>query len=558
MTVELIFGLVGGLGLFIFGMKVMSDGLQKIAGDRLRKVLEALTNNRLMGMLVGVIVTSIVQSSSAVTVMTVGFVNAGLMSLVQAIGVVIGANIGTTVTAQIIAFKITDYALPAIGLGTALRLFSKKQKWQYIGEVILGFGILFYGLHIMKDSFSPLKTSEALKSAFTVFSTSPFLCIMAGAVLTLIVQSSSATIGITMALATSGLLSFQGSVALVLGENIGTTSTAMISSIGTNVSARRTATSHLLFNVIGVTYIFFLLPIFTQFINFITPGEADLVVQTAREAREFGCSIGDKPYIARHIANAHTVFNVVNCMLFIPFVGVLARVSTRLIPGKAGDVEFRLIYLDNRVLNTPSIAIAQARDETHRMAEITYTMFDDTMSILFENDMKKAESVLRREDMVDILQKEIIQFVSRLSQQPITPEISQQITSIIHMANNLERIADHSENLVGFFKRKSEGNFSFSPAAMDDIKTISEELKKFLGFVIEGMKNRDKEILPKAYDFESRIDKMEDAMRDAHISRLNSGDCGVEPGLIFADMLTNFEKIGDHSYNIAEAVVGRK
>lgn len=558
MTVEFIFGLVGGLGLFIFGMKIMSEGLQKIAGDKLRKVLEALTNNRLMGMLVGIIVTSIVQSSSAVTVMTVGFVNAGLMSLVQAIGVVIGANIGTTVTAQIIAFKITEYALPAIGMGTALRLFSRKQKWQYIGEVILGFGILFFGLEIMKEAFGPLRGSKTFVNAFATFSTNPFLGIIAGTILTLIVQSSSATIGITMALATSGLIDFYGSVALILGENIGTTSTAMISSIGTNTTARRTAVSHLLFNAIGVAYMLFILPVFIQFINFITPGEVDLVIQTAREAQEFGLNIGDKPYIARHIANAHTIFNVANCLIFIPLVGVLARISTHLIPGKAEDEELRLIYLDNRVLSTPPIAIAQARDETHRMAEVAYTMFDDTMKILFENDMKKAESVLKREEMMDILQKEIIKFVSRLSQQPITPEISREITSIIHMANNLERIADHSENLVGFFQKKYENNFSFSHTAMDDIKIISDELKRFLSFVIDGMINRDRQILSKAADFESKIDEMEDTMRDAHISRLNSGDCEVEPGLIFADILTNFEKIGDHSYNIAEAVVGKK
>ncbi|MFH1623729.1 MAG: Na/Pi cotransporter family protein [Pseudomonadota bacterium] len=558
MVLKFIFGLVGGLGLFIFGMKVMSEGLQKTAGDRMRRVLEALTNNRFIGIMVGLIVTSIVQSSSAVTVMTIGFVNAGLMSLLQAIGVVLGANIGTTVTAQIIAFKVTNYALPAIGLGVVFKLFARKKKWQYVGDVTLGFGILFFGLSIMQDSFRPLRESEAFINAFAIFGNNPFLGILLGTVLTIIVQSSSATIGITMALASSGLLSFYGSVALILGENIGTTSTALMSSIGTNITARRTAISHLLFNAIGVMYIFFLLPVFTHFINFITPGEADFVIQTAQEAQRFGLSIGDKPYIARHIANAHTLFNVVNCLIFLPFIGVLAKVSTTLIPGKAEEIEPHLIYLDNRVLDTPPIAIGQVRAETHRMAEIAYTMFEDTMSILFENDIKKAESVLKSEDTVDILQKEIIQFCSSLSQRAITPEISQELTSIIHMANDLERIGDHSENLVSFFKKKFEGNLYFTPAAMDDVKAISEEVKKFLRFVIDGMKKRDKRILLKALDFESRINEMEDTMRNTHIVRLNAGECKVEPGLIFADMLINFEKIGDHSYNIAEAVVGIK
>ncbi|MBN1141518.1 MAG: Na/Pi cotransporter family protein, partial [Deltaproteobacteria bacterium] len=289
------FGVIGGLGLFIFGMKIMSEGLQKVAGDRIRMILAALTSNRLVGTLVGLAVTALIQSSSATTVMVVGFVNAGLMSLVQSIGVILGANIGTTVTAQLIAFNITKYALPAIALGVGLKLFSRQKRWTYVGEVILGFGILFFGLAVMKDSLGPIKDSEAFKSLFLFIGDSHLLGVLIGALITLVLQSSSATIGVTMALAANGLLSFEGSVALIMGENIGTTITANLAAIGTNLAAKRTALCHFLFNFLGVCYMLLLFPFFIHFVNSITPGDADFIIQTQQQAASLGMHIGDKP-----------------------------------------------------------------------------------------------------------------------------------------------------------------------------------------------------------------------------------------------------------------------
>ncbi len=334
MDQQLIFGVLGGLGLFLFGMKIMSEGLQKIAGSRMRKILGALTNNRLVGTLVGVAVTVIIQSSSATTVMVVGFVNAGLMSLVQAIGVILGANIGTTVTAQLIAFKVTKYALPAIGIGVGFKLFSKNKKWSYIGEILLGFGLLFFGLTVMKNAFDPLKTSEEFRQLFMMVGDNHLLGILIGAILTMIVQSSSATIGITIALAISGILSFEASIALILGENIGTTITANLAAIGTNLAARRTALAHFLFNSLGVCYMLAFFPFFLQFVSSITPGDADFVIQTQEQAARMGGTIGDKPFIARHIANTHTMFNIINTIIFLPLVGLLAKLSTLVIRGK--------------------------------------------------------------------------------------------------------------------------------------------------------------------------------------------------------------------------------
>ena len=558
MIQEMICGVLGGLGLFIFGMRIMSEGLQKIAGDRMRKILGSLTNNRFIGMLVGISITAVIQSSSATTVMIVGLVNAGLVSLVQAIGVILGANIGTTVTAQLIAFKIQNYALPAIGIGVALKFFSRKKSWQYAGEGILGFGLLFYGLFIMKDAFAPLHCSEWVRDLFVRFDHSPLLGVLIGVVLTMLVQSSSATVGIIMVLASTGLLSFYGSVALILGDNIGTTITAQIASIGTNVKAKRAARAHAIFNILGVFYILLIMPYFVKLIDFLTPDNADFIIKTTHDAQKFGLNIGDKPYIARHIANAHTLFNVFNAILFLPFVRTLGKTVTWMVPEKAEDFEYHLRFLDNSVLNPPSIALEEARNETNRMAQETYLMLVSSANLLFKYNSDKIDEIKKSEQVVDILQREITKYLTKISQQPITPEIAKEITSIIHMVNNLERIADHAEGMAYLTKRKVENNLSFSDTAINEIREIAEETKKFLRLLTTGIKDKGYKVLDEARNLENTINELEDKARDHHIERLNQGKCSVDSGLIFIDLLTNLEKIGDHCYNIAEALSGIK
>ncbi len=558
MIQEMICGVLGGLGLFIFGMRIMSEGLQKIAGDRMRKILGSLTNNRFIGMLVGISITAVIQSSSATTVMIVGLVNAGLVSLVQAIGVILGANIGTTVTAQLIAFKIQNYALPAIGIGVALKFFSRKKSWQYAGEGILGFGLLFYGLFIMKDAFAPLHCSEWVRDLFVRFDHSPLLGVLIGVVLTMLVQSSSATVGIIMVLASTGLLSFYGSVALILGDNIGTTITAQIASIGTNVKAKRAARAHAIFNILGVFYILLIMPYFVKLIDFLTPDNADFIIKTTHDAQKFGLNIGDKPYIARHIANAHTLFNVFNAILFLPFVRTLGKTVTWMVPEKAEDFEYHLRFLDNSVLNPPSIALEEARNETNRMAQETYLMLVSSANLLFKYNSDKIDEIKKSEQVVDILQREITKYLTKISQQPITPEIAKEITSIIHMVNNLERIADHAEGMAYLTKRKVENNLSFSDTAINEIREIAGETKKFLRLLTTGIKDKGYKVLDEARNLENTINELEDKARDHHIERLNQGKCSVDSGLIFIDLLTNLEKIGDHCYNIAEALSGIK
>lgn len=555
---KLIFGLVGGLGLFLFGMKIMSEGLQKIAGDRMRKILAALTNNRVIGTLVGIAVTSIIQSSSATTVMVVGFVNAGLMSLVQSIGVILGANIGTTVTAQLIAFKITKYALPAIGLGAGLKLFASSRKWVYIGEILLGFGILFFGLQIMEQAFEPLKTSQEFRDIFVMVGDHPLLGVLIGTVLTMIVQSSSATIGITIALAGAGLISFEASVALVLGENIGTTITANLAAIGTNLAAKRTAFAHFLFNFIGVAYMVLLLPVFLKFVNGITPGDADFVIQTQQQMQSLGGAIGDKPFIARHIANAHSLFNIVNTIIFLPLVGILAKLTTFIIRGRDEEMEFHLKYIDNRVLNTPPIALGQAQAETRRMGQIALEMLDETLLFLKDGNDKHIAVLEKKEDIVDLLQKEITDFLVALSQKSITQDTSQEIASMMHMVNDLERVGDHCENLWRLGQKKAAQKICFSDVGEAELVEIGESTRGLLEFVLSGLARADQTILEKARHMEDNIDFLEESMRNNHIARLNTGECAVLPGLVFIDMLHNFEKIGDHTYNVAQAVVGEK
>ncbi len=555
---KVIFGLVGGLGLFLFGMKIMSEGLQKIAGDRMRKILAALTNNRIIGMLVGLAVTAIIQSSSATTVMVVGFVNAGLMSLVQSIGVILGANIGTTITAQLIAFKITKYALPAIGIGAGLKLFARGKKWTYVGEVVLGFGILFYGLSTMKNAFDPVKTSTEFREIFYLVGENPLLGVAIGAILTVIVQSSSATIGITIALATSGLLSFPAAVALIMGENIGTTITANLAAIGTNLAARRTAFAHFLFNFLGTAYMLLLLPVFMNFVDGITPGNADLIVQTQQQAEALGVTVGDKPYIARHIANTHTFFNVVNTLVFLPLVGILAKLTTMIIRGREEDQEFHLKFIDNRVLNTPPIAVGQARSETKRMGQIAREMVVETLAYLRDGDEKRIEGLEKKEDTVDLLQREILDFLVALSQKSISQETSKIIGSLMTMVNDLERVGDHCENLWRLGQRKASQKISFSESGEEELREIGDKTLEFLQFVLSGLERGDVTILEKARHMEDTVDYLEETLRNNHIARLNTGECGVLPGLIYIDLLHNFEKIGDHTFNVAQAVVGDK
>ncbi len=556
---QVIFLALGGLGMFLYGMKIMSEGLQKVAGKKLRQILKMVSNNRFVGCSVGAIVTSIIQSSSATTVMLIGFVDAGLMTLTQAVGVVLGANIGTTITAQLIAFKITAYALPAIAAGALLKFFIGRKKWVYMGDVLLGFGFVFYGLATMKTGFSPLKDDPLFLSFFTSFQSDTIgsisLCVLVGAILTMILQSSSATVGITMAMALQGLVNFETSIALILGENIGTTITAQLASIGASINARRAANAHTLFNVIGVIIVVLFFHYFIDLVQLVTGtlmhyGPADLIVN------------GERPNIERYIANSHTLFNIINATIFLFALPYLVKVSTWITPQKEEGLHFdelrHIKYLDTKFVDTPSVALGRARAEIIRMGEAVRIMYDDVINAIHNRKIKELSKWRKREDALDTLQREITQYLVKIMQKPIMPEESSEISALTRMANNFERSGDEVEAIAKLIEELIEQNLFLSDGGMKDYGTIAAEVRKFIDMVIDAIRNEDSSILVGAIEIENRIDRMREEMKSNHLMRLQSGMCTVDPGLILVDMLTAFEKLGDYCFNIAQAVAGTK
>jgi phosphate:Na+ symporter len=555
-----VFRCLGGLGMFLFGMKIMSEGLQRVAGKRMRKILGMVSSNRFVGCAVGTFVTSIIQSSSATTVMLVSFVDAGLMTLVQAIGVILGANIGTTVTAQLIAFKIEAYALPAIGAGVFLKFFvGRRRKWGYVGDVLLGFGLVFYGLSTMKAGISPLRQDPAFISFFTRFSADTpwgiLLCVAVGTLMTMVLQSSSATVGIVMALASQGLLDFQASVALILGDNIGTTITAQLASMGANINAHQTANAHTFFNVVGVIYMIIFFPLFIKLViwvtsSFLSIGPPDLIIG------------GERPNIARYIANSHTLFNVVNALFFLLVLPYLVKVAIWLTPHKKEEKELdelhHIKYIDSKYIDTPSVALAQARAEIIRMGEAAQVMYEDVISSLKERKLKDLSKWRKREDTLDNLRREIGQFLVRVMQEEIIPEESREVASLMRVTNNLERFGDAIENIAQLMEELIEENLYLSEKAVSDYEEITGEVRKFLNLALNAVKTDDKEVMSQAQEKEDRINTMWEEMKEDHIMRLQNGVCAVDQGMIFEDMLTAFEKMGDYCYNISQAVAGLK
>jgi phosphate:Na+ symporter len=546
----------GGLGIFILGMKMMTDGLQMSAGKRIKTILGAVSSNRMIGFISGAGVTALVQSSSATTVMLIGFVSAGLMTLQQAVGVILGANVGTTVTAQLIAFKLTAAALPAIAVGVGLKYFSKQKRYRYLGEVLLGFGLLFFGMTVMKNGLAPIKSDPAFIAFFTRFDPSGvgglLLCVVVGAVLTIMVQSSSATVGLTMTLATQGLLTFPAAMALVLGENIGTTITAQLATIGsTNINAHRAANAHTMFNVIGVAIILLIFPYFVGFVEFITKiMGAGPVTQVVN---------GDTVNISRYIANGHTIFNVVSAFIFLFFLPLLIKVAIKLSPkDEEPEDMYRLPNFGDRFIDSPIAALAKARSEIIRMAEMALLTFKNTVGFMEGQDSGKLKNWRRMEDHLDAMQREITTYLTRVYQSKVNESEAKEISSLMRMTNNVERIGDSVENLAQLMEGIIEKNLQFTEAAKEDIQKISDKVVAFLNLVTDGMQHYDETFMKEADAIEDAIDSMREKMRDGHISRLRTGECAIDPGLVYIGMLSHFEKIGDYCFNIAEAVTGLK
>ncbi|UCC78846.1 MAG: Na/Pi cotransporter family protein [Candidatus Zixiibacteriota bacterium] len=544
---EVIFGTIGGLGIFLYGMKLMSDGLKRISGEKLKRVLSVLTRNRVMAVLVGAGFTALIQSSSAMTVMAVGLVNSGFMSLTQAIGVVIGANIGTTITAWLVSalavFKISQYAYPAIGVGFLMTFIGKRRSVKNWGTALLGFGLIFLGLAVLKESFGPLKESVFIKDMFVNFGRNPILGIFVGAAATMILQSSSVTVAVIQVMAFQGLLDFQSAIPLILGDNIGTTLTAQLASLKTSPNARRTANAHTGFNIFGVIYIlpFVWLGHYPRLIEWIVPGQ---ITPTT---------------IMVHIAVAHTVFNVVNTLIFLPFTGYLEKFVVKITPAKKGMViEGRLKYLDRKQLTSqhfaPHFALTQAQKEVVRMAEMADKAVKIAMEGLFERNNKQLELVPEMEDAIDDLQREITRYMVDLSRRHLPREIADEIPVWLHSINDIEKIGDHAENLGELTERVLDEKLQFSAEGKSQLKEMYEYISEMLTFTNNALLNIDRESATAVLVMEQKVNDLHIAARQDNLDRMNSGITRPTMGILFLDYIQNLEKIGDHLSNIAIAV----
>lgn len=531
---EIAISLLGGLGLFLYGMNLMAEGLQKSAGDKLKKIVEKLTSNTVMGVLVGTVVTAIIQSSSAATVMVVGFVNAGIMSLSQAIGVIMGANIGTTVTAQLVSFKLEAIAPVALGIGIILYLFSKKEKTKELATILLGFGILFTGMEFMKDAVKPLAEYEGFRRALIYFGEHQFLGIIAGFAITGIIQSSSASMGMLIALASQGLIPLSSALPILYGDNIGTCVTSLLSSIGASRNAKRAATMHLTFNVIG-TLIFVLIlnyPI-SALVKWLDPTDA-----------------------ARQIANAHTIFNVVNVLILLPFAKYIVKIVLKIMPitEEESEVTAATKYLDERIIQTPSIALGNTVKEVSRMGQKANKALEYSMNSLINKSMTDVEKTEKYEEHVNMLQKEILNYLLKLSKSPLNDEERNKVDLLFNTVNDIERVSDHAENISELSRLAIEKDLQFSDTALEEMNNIYSKAKENFNVALKGLENYDKSIISKVYEIEDEVDALDKLYRKKHIERLNNGKCTIDSGVLFLDLLTNLERISDHSCNIANNI----
>jgi phosphate:Na+ symporter len=530
---DVIFKFAGGLGIFLFGIKYMSDGLQKSAGDKMRDVLAKYTSNPFLGVLFGIGVTILIQSSTGTTVMAIGLINAGLMTLRQAIGVIMGANIGTTMTAFIVGIKIETYSLPIIGLGAILLFFIGRKKVQYIGQVVFGFGMLFLGLSTMGSGLKPLSNLPAFSEFIVNMSEYPVLGLLAGTVFTVIIQSSTAAIGILQTLADEGMISFRHSLPILFGDNLGTTITAVIASIGASLAARRAAFVHVMFNVFGVILFMISLPLVYNVLMWMGP---DVNVRM-------------------QIAYAHGFFNVANTIIFFPLIPFLAWVVTKMVPGKMDELEFAPKFLDVRLLATPSMALGQAQHEIMRMGKYAREALEDATGYFFRRDAKAANMALQKEQLVNELERKITDYMVQIHQNGLPEAESELATGLMHAVNDIERIGDHAENIVELTQYCAENKVEISQDAEQQLRDMLELADRAVERAIYALEHHDRSAADEVLHHEAELDRMEREYRTAHINRLNQNACTGNSGAIFLDMIHNLERVGDHSKNIAQYVL---
>ena len=628
MALEIIFQVCGGLGIFLLGMKNMSEGMQAVAGDRLRKMIGAITNNRILASGVGALVTCIIQSSSVTTVMVVGMVNASIMNLTQAIGVILGANIGTTITGWILVVKIGKYGLPLLGISTFFYLFSKKDTIRFFAMFLVGLGMVFFGLQLMKHGFAPIKELPGFEAWFHKFQPDTYLgvwkCVMVGAVLTAIVQSSSATLGITMALALTGAINFHTAAALILGENIGTTITAFLASLGAFTNARRAAYAHVIFNLLGVCWITLLFVPYTNLIDRVitktqvcdTPAIVSLqesdpkVVEYAsrykipEKALYFTGSNGERlnsagdilgeedsyvraedfkqsvekhkltdlplytthgveyPFTQSAIAYTHSGFNIVNTLLFLPFVGILSRFLMWLVPDRKTVEKPHLTYLNVRMLDTPAIALEQSYKELIKMGTMSTAMLHEFKPVISNADPDPAvtQAIFQKENDLDVIQKEIVEFIGDMMAGNVTHEITQEASAHLRMADELESISDYVQNLLKLRLKARDTEQQFSQGGLEDLTTLHANVAEYLDMTCEAIshKNKTSDFFSEMQTKGLAVTNLMKECRTRHLVEVGKSQVNPLMSLIYTDMLTAYRRIKDHAFNIAEVLIGEK
>ncbi len=533
----LLFMFFGGLGIFLYGIKTMGDGLQKVAGDGLRDLLDRFTTRPILGVLTGIVVTGLIQSSSGTTVLTIGLVTAGFMTLRQAIGVIMGANIGTTVTAFIIGINISDYALPIIAIGAFLIFFFKNHKINNFGTVFFGFGALFFGLSLMGDAMKPLRGAQFFTDLTVSLSDHPLLGVLVGVLFTVIVQSSSASIALLQTLFDQGTITLQAALPILFGDNIGTTITAILASIGASVAAKRAALTHVMFNVIGTILVLILFIPFTHFIEYLQ------------------ATLDLNPKMT--IAFAHGTFNVSNTIIQFPFIAVLAWIVTKLVPGEDKMIEFRPVHLGEKFIRqSPSVALGQGKKEVLRMGELTEQGLKEVSDFFKTKEKKHRELLPQIEDALNNLDKVITDYLVQISYHSLSDQDLKTHSSLLNTVMDLERIGDHIENIMELVDSQIHDKVKFSESAIQDLDRMFELTSTTLHQALESLQEDNESKAGAVLANERLINRMERDLRKKHIQRLNDNKCTGTAGIVYVDIVSNLERIGDHAVNIAQAVIG--
>jgi phosphate:Na+ symporter len=529
--IQIAFNLFGGTALLMYGVDFMGSGLERASGKLMKKILSVLTKNIYIAFFVGTFITMLVQSSTAITVMTVGFVNAGMMNLTQAVGIIYGTNIGTTITAQLMSLKLTYIALPVVAIGFFIMSFAKKESTKNIGQALMGFGLMFLGLKTLNASLPYIKDSETSRQLFLQYGHNPFLGIIVGMVATMLVHSSSATVALTISLFSADLISFQAAIGLTLGDNIGTCVTAQLASLKANTAARRTAWAHTLYNVIGVLIAIFVLAPFTGVIEWFT-------YAVLHEPKAF------------LVANTHTIFNIISALVFLPLTKYYVRFLEKIIPERRG-VKFEGEHLDRLLIETPIAAIKAATQEVIYAADVAKTMLEDSMASLMQDDRDKIDLVRRNEEKINNMQAEITQYLVEISRKDLDSDQSGRIPALINSINNFERIGDHCEDIIDLAQQKMEMKLHFSNKGMDELKILYDEITLMMNECYTAYTEDNAEIALLAATREDTIDDLSVELKEKHIQRLEAGTCNVQAGIVYLDVINHLERIADHLHNIS-------